>query len=291
MELASSRSPASSPPRPSSPAFTNTTSSSATHVELTPLEIFKKADYSEFPTNMTTALLSGSDCSLSPKLSPSLPSSPKVYVSPVEEIPYLPDVHESLLYKPSLIQSSRSPSRATHLHERSSKRHIPYPLRPSPLEVHLANCVTGQVREPDFTLEQLQKHKDTISGGLLQMSYATLYKVFKALLAGHEAIRHEVATSLWQAIYNDECEMLCAITAQAEVVSTCLGPCAKRELLASTSKAPYLPCFIGTLPNKDSIMHVLHGGFTDVGTDTDTDSDVTNTLALGGYKRLWPPFP
>ncbi|KAG2121527.1 hypothetical protein BD769DRAFT_1390093 [Suillus cothurnatus] len=156
---------------------------------------------------MTTALLSGSDCSLSPKLSPSLPSSPKVYVSPVEEIPYLPDVHESLLYKPSLIQSSRSPSRATHLHERSSKRHIPYPLRPSPLEVHLANRVTGQVHEPDFTLEQLQKsiqkHKDTISGGLLQMSYATLYKVFEALLAGHEAIRHEVATSLWQVEYSE----------------------------------------------------------------------------------------
>lgn len=157
MELASSRSPASSPPRPSSPAFTNTTSSSATRVELTPLEIFKKADYSELPTNMTTALLSGSDCSLSPKLSPSLPSSPKVYLSPVEEIPYFPDVQESLLYKPSLIQSSRSPSQATHLHERSSKRHIPYPLRPSPLEVHLANRVTGQVREPDFTLEQLQE--------------------------------------------------------------------------------------------------------------------------------------
>jgi hypothetical protein len=175
------------------------------------------------------------------------------------------------------------------------------------------------------------------------MSYATLYKVFKALLTGHEAIRHEVATSLWQveyseqmtvfnqalhqenkdwlnmkdeqlkkirnlfsecdcteidddtdylqAVYNDECEMLCAITAQAEIVSTCLGPCAKRELLASTSKAPYLPCFIGTLPNKDSIMHVLHGGFTDVGTNTDTDSDVTNTLVLGGYKRLRPPSP
>jgi hypothetical protein len=85
--------------------------------------------------------------------------------------------------------------------------------------------------------------------------------------------------------------MLCAITAQAEIVSTCLGPCAKRELLASTGEAPYFPRFIGTLPNKDSIMHVLHGGFTDVSADTDTDSDVTNTLALGRYKRLRPPSP
>ncbi|KAG2132230.1 hypothetical protein BD769DRAFT_1386508 [Suillus cothurnatus] len=226
---------------------------------------------------MTTALLSGSDCSISPKLSPSLPSSPKVYFSPVEEIPYLPDVQESLLYKPGLIQSSRSPSRATHLHERSSKRHIPYPLRPSPLEVHLANCMTGR---------SIQKHEDAISSGLSWMSYATLYKAFKALLTGREAIHHEVATSLWQveyseqmtafnqAVYNNECKMLRAITAQVEIVSMRLGPCAKRELLASTSEAPYLPHFIGTLPNKDSIMHVLHGGFTDVGTDTDTDSNI-----------------
>jgi hypothetical protein len=63
--------------------------------------------------------------------------------------------------------------------------------------------------------------------------------------------------------------MLHTITAQVEIVSMHLGPCAKHELLASTSEAPYLPHFIGTLPNKDSIMHVLHGGFTE-----DTDSDI-----------------
>ncbi|KAG1852723.1 hypothetical protein F4604DRAFT_1933599 [Suillus subluteus] len=202
MELVSS-SPASSPPQPSSPAFTSTTSSSATCVELTPLEIFKKVDYSELPHNMTTALLSGSDCSLSPKLSPSLSGSPDVRLSPVEEIPYLSDVKESLLYKPGLIQSPKSPSRTAHLRERSSKRHIPYPHRPSPLELRLAKRVTGQVRKPDFTPEQLQEHEDAISSGLSRMSFDTLYKAFRALLAGREAVHHEVATSLWQVKYSE----------------------------------------------------------------------------------------
>ncbi|KAG1862306.1 hypothetical protein F4604DRAFT_1921782 [Suillus subluteus] len=337
MELASS-SPASSPPQPSSPTFTSTTSSSATRVELTPLEIFKKVDYPELPHNMTTALLSGSDCSLSPKLPPSLSGSPNVCLSPVEEIPYLPDVKESLLYKPGLIQSPKSPSRAAHLRERSSKRHIPY-HRPFPLELRLAKRVTGRVHEPDFTPEQLQEHEDAISSGLSRMSFDTLYKAFRALLAGREAVRHEVATSLWQveysermtafnkalhqenkdrlnmkdeqlkkirnlfsgrdrteidddtdylqAVYNDECEMLRAITTQAEIVSRRLGSRAKRELLASTGEAPYLPRFVGTLPNKDSITHVLRGDFTDAGTDTDTDSD-NDFGEDGDYRGEWP---
>ncbi|KAG1851601.1 hypothetical protein DFJ58DRAFT_728822 [Suillus subalutaceus] len=238
--------------------------------------------------------------------------------------PYLPDVKESILYKPDILQSPKSPSRAAYLHERSSKRHVPYPLRPSPLELQFANHMTGRVREPDFTPEQLQEHKDTISSGLSQMSFDTLYKAFKALLAGREAARHEVATSLWQveysermtafnqalhqenrdwlnmkdeqlkklrnifserdrteidddtdyiqAIYNNECEMLRAITAQAEIISRHLGSRAKRELLASTGEAPYLPWFVGGLHNKDSITLALRG-FTDAGTDTDTDSD------------------
>ncbi|KAG2075323.1 hypothetical protein BDR04DRAFT_1114904 [Suillus decipiens] len=171
------------------------------------------------------------------------------------------------------------------------------------------------------------------------MSFDTLYKAFKALLAGHEAVHHEVATSLWQvkysehvavfnkalhqenkdwlkikdeqlkkirslfsghdckeidddadylqAIYNDECEMLHAITTQAEIVSRCLGPHAKHELLVSTGEAPYLPHVISTLPNKDNIMHVLHGDFTDAGTDTDTDSN--NDFGKDGdFCGEWP---
>jgi hypothetical protein len=76
-----------------------------------------------------------------------------------------------------------------------------------------------------------------------------------------------------QAIHNDECEMLHAITAQAEIISKCLGSCARCDLLASTGKAPYLPRFVETLHNRDSITRVLHSGFTDAGTDTNTDTD------------------
>ncbi|KAG1848759.1 hypothetical protein DFJ58DRAFT_889845, partial [Suillus subalutaceus] len=309
-ELASS-SPVSSPARPSSPTFTSTTSSSATHVEFTPLEFFKKADHPVSP-HMATELLSGSDCSLSPKLSPCPSGSPKVHFSPVEEIPYLPDVKESLLYQPGGSQSPKSPSRAAYLREKSSKRHVPYPHRPSALELRFANRVTGRVRQPDFTPEQLQerfssshmvyvqKHEDAITSGLSRMSFDTLYKAFKALLASHKAVRHEVATSLWedeqlkkirnyfserepteidnntdynQAIYNDECEMLRAITAQAEIISRRLGSRAGRELLVSTGEAPYLPRFVDALHNRDSITRALRSGFADAGTDTNTDTD------------------
>jgi hypothetical protein len=99
-------------------------------------------------------------------------------------------------------------------------------------------------------------------------------KKIRDLFSEHDRTEVDDDTDYLQAIYNDECEMLRAITAQAEIVSTCLGPCAKRELLVSTGEAPYLPRFVGTLPNKDSITCVLHGGFTDVGTNTDTDSNI-----------------
>ncbi|KAG1777084.1 hypothetical protein EV702DRAFT_1197745 [Suillus placidus] len=257
---------------------------------------------------MATELLSGSDYSFSPKLSPS--PSPKIHLSPVEEVPYLPD----------------SPSRAAYLHERASKRPIPYPSKSSPLEIRLANHITGRVCEPNFTTSQLQEHEEAISSGLSRMSFDTVYKAFKAVLASRKAARLQVATSLWQveysermiafnrtlhqenrdhllikdeqlkkirnlfsernhtdiedgmdyiqAAYNDECEMLRAITAQADLMSRRLGPHAKHELLASTGQSPYLPSLVGTLENRDSITHALWGGdSTDAGTDTDTDSD------------------
>ncbi|KAG2346737.1 hypothetical protein BDR05DRAFT_945728 [Suillus weaverae] len=252
---------------------------------------------------MATELLSGSDYSFSPKLSPS--PSPKIHLSPVEEVPYLPDVKESLLYKPNFLQSPKSPSRAAYLRERASKRPIPYPSKSSPLEIQLANRITG---------------------GLSRMSFDTVYKAFKAVLASREAARLQVATSLWQveysermiafnrtlhqenrdhllikdeqlkkirnlfsdcdhtdiedgtdyiqAAYNDECEMLRTITTQADLMSRRLGPHAKRELLVSTGQSPYLPSLVGTLENRDSITHALWGGdSTDAGTNTNTDSD------------------
>jgi hypothetical protein len=143
MELAS-LSPVSSPALSSSSIFTSTTSSSATCVELTPLKFYRKVDHPELPHNiMPTELLSGSDCSLSPKMSPCHSGSQDIHFFPVEEIPYLPDITESLLYQPDGLWSPRSPSRATYLHDKSFKRHVPYPHRPSPLELQFANRMTG----------------------------------------------------------------------------------------------------------------------------------------------------
>ncbi|KIK32121.1 hypothetical protein CY34DRAFT_19274 [Suillus luteus UH-Slu-Lm8-n1] len=177
------------------PAFTSSTSSSATRVELTPLDFFKKVDHPESP-HMAAEVLSGSDCSLSPKLFPPPPSdSPKSYLSLVDEILYLPNLKKSL-------RSPKSPSQAAYSCERSSKRHIPYPLRPSPLQLRFANRDTGQA-EPDFTSEQLQEYEEIISSDLSWINFDTLYKAFKAALAGHKAAYYEVATSLWQIEYSE----------------------------------------------------------------------------------------
>ncbi|KAG1905854.1 uncharacterized protein F5891DRAFT_975995 [Suillus fuscotomentosus] len=89
-------------------------------------------------------------------------------------------------------------------------------------------------------------------------------------------------TNYPQAIYDDECEMLRAITAQADFVSRCLGPGARHELLAFTGKGPYLPRFVGTLKNRDSITHALGGGCTDTGTDTSGK----RTFLDNGYYHL-----
>ncbi|KAG1784682.1 uncharacterized protein HD556DRAFT_1314857 [Suillus plorans] len=51
-------------------------------------------------------------------------------------------------------------------------------------------------------------------------------------------------TNYPQAVYDNECEMLYAITTQADLVSRCLGPGARHELLASTGEGPYLPRFL-----------------------------------------------
>ncbi|KAG2073339.1 hypothetical protein BDR04DRAFT_1116461 [Suillus decipiens] len=84
------------------------------------------------------------------------------------------------------------------MHERSPKRHIPYPLRPSLLKLRLAKRMTRC-----SYIVYIQKHEDAISSGLSWMSFDTLYKVFKALLAGQEAVHHEVETLLWQVKYSE----------------------------------------------------------------------------------------
>jgi hypothetical protein len=170
-----------SPPRSSSPAPTN--SSSATRVEPIPFDFSKKTIHSnrESPGWMTTDICSGSDA-----------GSPRVPLSPVDEVPRPPQAKQSILYdvhkspstkrsilhrtllksphrgKPGLKSPSRqgksptklfaSPSRrGQYLRERMSKKHIPYAFRPAPLELRFAARVSGQGSRPEFTAEEIRE--------------------------------------------------------------------------------------------------------------------------------------
>jgi hypothetical protein len=96
-------------------------------------------------------------------------------------------------------------------------------------------------------------------------------KKIRDIFSEHDHTEIDNNTNYCQAVYNDECEMLCAITAQAEMISKPLGPHTKHDLSLSTGEAPYLSCVVNTLQDGDSITYALHGDFMDASTDTDTN--------------------
>jgi hypothetical protein len=175
MEFAPS-SPANSPPRTCSPAPTN--SSSATRVEPGSLDFNKKTNHLNSPHLMTSEIGSASDV-----------GSPRVPLSPVDEVPKPPEARQSVLYTVpkspnakwntihrrlksppnprnksppgygrSLAKLSISPSRrGRHTLERMSKNHIPGSSRPAPLELRFAARVSGRGSRPEFTAEEIRE--------------------------------------------------------------------------------------------------------------------------------------
>ncbi|KAG2040941.1 hypothetical protein BDR03DRAFT_1007711 [Suillus americanus] len=175
MEFAPS-SPANSPPRTCSPAPTNL--SSATRVEPGSLDFNKKTNHLNSPHLMTSEIGSASDV-----------GSPRVPLSPVDEVPKPPEARQSVLYTvpkspnakrntiyrclksppnprnksppgygKSLAKLSISPSRrGRHTLERMSKNHIPCSSRPAPLELRFAARVSGRGSRPEFTAEEIRE--------------------------------------------------------------------------------------------------------------------------------------
>lgn len=74
----------------------------------------------------------------------------------------------------------------------------PYPLCAAPLELRFAARVTGRVRQPEFTPEEIEENEELAERGLSQLSLATLYKAFKAKLASREAARQHLLTTTWE---------------------------------------------------------------------------------------------
>jgi hypothetical protein len=179
MEFAPS-SPVTPAIRSSSPAPTN--SSSATRVEPTSSDFYKKTNHLNSPQFMTSEIGSGSDA-----------GSPRIPLTPVDEVPKLPEARQSILYSvpksphakrntmrntmhkrfkspprpnpkspswhgKSLAKLSISPSRRErHMLERKSKNHIPYSSRPAPLELRFAARLSGQGSRPEFTAEEIHE--------------------------------------------------------------------------------------------------------------------------------------
>ncbi|KAG1733604.1 uncharacterized protein EDB91DRAFT_632361 [Suillus paluster] len=165
------------------------------------------------------------------------------------------------------------------------------------------------------------------------MSFSTLYKAFKATLAGREAARQRLLATAWeieeakrfstflqalhdenrnrlkfkddelkqlgnvfsergrtevdndtnylQAAYDDECEMLRAIGAQANLMSRHLGSDIRNDMLASTGQSHHQPRFVGTANHGSSSSHEPSDGSA---TDTDSDDDDQDDgLSLAGH--------
>ncbi|KAG1886383.1 uncharacterized protein F5891DRAFT_1201032 [Suillus fuscotomentosus] len=326
----------SSPPRPSSPTHTN--SSSATRVEPAFFDFFlKKADNS--PCLMTSDIGPGTDHSGSPH-SGSLPAP----LSPVDEVSNSPVVREGLLHSPSrrgkhefaspsrrgkpghtpAMKESllRSPS-PCESHRMSSpscrKRHATYschlssqspnsslPPRSSspPASPLFGKFTMASPLELQFTAEDIAEHEELMMKGLAEMNLSTMYKLFKARLAGREAARQHLTVTAWaiqeakhylefsealnedskmclkysdeefrrvraaltghhhsdieddgnylQAAYNDECNTLRAVAAQADAMGKILGLNIKNDLLSSRGESSHRPQFTSSADPSDS---------------------------------------
>jgi hypothetical protein len=69
-----------------------------------------------------------------------------------------PQGKESLFLKPfSTTPPPGLSPRGQYLRERMNRKHQPYPNRPSPLELRFAARVTGGVRQPEFTTEEIEE--------------------------------------------------------------------------------------------------------------------------------------
>ncbi|KAG1765675.1 hypothetical protein EDD22DRAFT_950980 [Suillus occidentalis] len=200
-------SPTSSPPRSSSPAISCNSSGGSsggkTLIELSTINVTnlhkKNQDFSpDYTTSMLSEQTNSSPKSMSSVLSALDDGVPRP-LSPTDQALNAPDGKESLFFRPPSTNPPPGASpRGQFLQERMLRKHHPYPLRPALLELRFAARVTGRVRQPEFTPEEIEEHEQLAESGLSQMSLSTLYKAFKAKLASRETARQRLLTTTWE---------------------------------------------------------------------------------------------
>ncbi|KAG1786660.1 uncharacterized protein HD556DRAFT_1449463 [Suillus plorans] len=168
----------------------------------------------------------------------------------------------------------------------------------SPLELCISARALGQECRPEFMAEDIAEHEELIMKGLMAMNLSTMYKLFKARLAGHEAAHQCLTVTAWaiqkakhylefseafnedskmcfkysdeefqrvratltehhhseikdngtylQSVYDDECNTLHAIAAQADTMGKVLGLNIKNDLLSSRGESSHCPQFTGS---------------------------------------------
>ncbi|KAG1866755.1 hypothetical protein F4604DRAFT_1928051 [Suillus subluteus] len=81
---------------------------------------------------------------------------------------------------------------------RLSRKYLPYPPNPSPLELHYAARVMKSKFQPEFSLEETQKLEEQLESGLSQMTTPTLCKGYKAKLTSHKVARQRMVLATWE---------------------------------------------------------------------------------------------
>ncbi|KAG1871822.1 hypothetical protein DFJ58DRAFT_837138 [Suillus subalutaceus] len=167
------------------------------------------------------------------------------------------------------------------------KKQSPYPVYPAPIELCHAARFLGRESNPYVSFDAISKHAGYLENGLATLHPSTLYKGYKAKLAACETACQHLVITAWeieeserftafldalhaenedqlglvdkelqrfrdylQAIYEDECEILCVTSAQAEQISKILGSRVKDAFLQSGA-AESRPCSLDIPDDED----------------------------------------
>ncbi|KAG1742147.1 hypothetical protein EDB19DRAFT_1827799 [Suillus lakei] len=188
-------------------------------------------------------------------------------------------------YGKSLSKLSIPPSRrGQHILERMSKNHIPYASRPTPLELRFAARVSGRGSRPEFTANEVRElagreaARQRLVTTTWELKASERYTTFlnglqrenrNSLISSDEELKRirnvfsdrsqqdlDDDINYLQAVYDDDCEILRAVAAQADVLKRHLGSRVKDDVLLGTmGESSHTPRFIGKAPGTDDSMY------------------------------------
>ncbi|KAG2129438.1 hypothetical protein DEU56DRAFT_915156 [Suillus clintonianus] len=222
-------------------------------------------------------------------------------------------ISEDVKFTPSEVKESSFITHDKPLKSRMSRKHLPYPPNPAPLELRYAARMMKSKFQPELSLEATQKFQEQLESGLSQMTTPTSYKGYKAKLASREVARQRMVLATWeideamqrifsqrgqaeleddkqylQAVYEDECEILRVASAQTDQVATLLSSRVKQAFLKSAAAFPLYPhgglSCIGTRePSEHSDPDLSDESEPDLPPD-DSDHDSEDSYEVAGSK-------